>query len=107
MRAGLSRDDSRPEPPPSPLLSVALMSGYLATPEKSLIDLLYLSNTRSRLFASLPELELPDTFRFDEVQRWQSSIRSQMKRTVVGNRLRRLIDSPVLQDTTLGLEHPA
>lgn len=77
-----------------------LMGGYattddvhLATPEKSLVDLLYLSNTRSRLFARLPELEFPDTFRFDEAERWRSTIRSQMKRTMVGDRLRRLIDA--------------
>jgi predicted transcriptional regulator of viral defense system len=34
----------------------------VATPEKALADLLYLSPARSRLFASLPELELPKRF---------------------------------------------
>jgi hypothetical protein len=35
----------------------------LALPEKALIDCLYLSPTRGRLFASLPEVELPRGFR--------------------------------------------
>ncbi len=35
----------------------------LASPEKALVDFLYLSTTRSRLFARLPELELPKSFR--------------------------------------------
>jgi len=82
-------------------LPPALMGGYvttgevhLATPEKALIDLLYLSNTRSRLFAWLPELELPAAFSFDEAERWQAAIPSQMKRTMVRDRLRRLIATP-------------
>jgi predicted transcriptional regulator of viral defense system len=35
---------------------------HIASPEKALLDLLYLSPARSRLFASQPELELPHTF---------------------------------------------
>jgi predicted transcriptional regulator of viral defense system len=35
----------------------------VATPEKALADLLYLSPGRSRLFASFPELDLPKSFR--------------------------------------------
>jgi predicted transcriptional regulator of viral defense system len=34
----------------------------LATPEKALVDVLYLGPARSRLFRALPELELPRTF---------------------------------------------
>jgi len=34
----------------------------VATREKALLDLLYLSATRTRLFAALPELELPRAF---------------------------------------------
>ncbi len=76
-----------------------LMSGFettddvhLATPEKALIDLLYLGNPRSRLFAHLPELEIPYGFRFDEAERWQASIRSTMKRTMVQRRWQRLLE---------------
>jgi predicted transcriptional regulator of viral defense system len=35
----------------------------LASPEKALVDFLYLSPARSRMFAALPELELPRGFR--------------------------------------------
>ena len=35
----------------------------VATPEKALADILYLAPARSRLFASLPELERPKSFR--------------------------------------------
>lgn len=34
----------------------------MATPEKALFDVLYLSATRSRIFAALPEVELPRRF---------------------------------------------
>jgi len=37
--------------------------GRLATPEKALVDFLYLTPARSRLFRALPELEWPKTFR--------------------------------------------
>jgi predicted transcriptional regulator of viral defense system len=37
--------------------------GRLATPEKALVDFLYLTPARSRLFRALPELEWPTTFR--------------------------------------------
>jgi predicted transcriptional regulator of viral defense system len=34
----------------------------IATPEKALVDVLYLSPARSRLFSRLPEVEVPRTF---------------------------------------------
>ena len=34
----------------------------MATPEKALVDFLYLGSAKSRLFAALPELELPPNF---------------------------------------------
>ena len=34
----------------------------IASPEKALLDALYLRPARSRLFRALPELELPRTF---------------------------------------------
>jgi hypothetical protein len=40
----------------------------LATPEKALFDLAYLSGGRSRLFTSVPELELPRGFRSQELR---------------------------------------
>jgi len=37
--------------------------GKIATPEKALIDFLYLSPARTRLFQALPELDLPKRFK--------------------------------------------
>lgn len=58
----------------------------MATPEKALLDVFYLSGVRSRLFASLPELTLPRDFRFHLAQRWIRRIPSARLRTLVGRR---------------------
>lgn len=42
----------------------------LATPEKALLDTLYLAPARSRLFAHLPEIELPERFDRDRIRNW-------------------------------------
>lgn len=62
----------------------------LATAEKALFDLLYLSGTRSRRFRTLPELELPTTFRPGRVRTWIRRIPSQRMRTLVTRRLREI-----------------
>jgi hypothetical protein len=54
---------------------------------KALVDFLYLSPTRSRLFAALPELELPRSFRRREAQRWVGRIPSGRMRTIVEREL--------------------
>ena len=59
----------------------------LASPEKALVDLLYLSPTRGRLFAALPELELPRGFRPAEARRWVRRIPSRRLKTIVARRL--------------------
>jgi predicted transcriptional regulator of viral defense system len=41
----------------------------LATPEKALFDMAYLAGGASRLFTTVPELELPRGFRWAEVRR--------------------------------------
>jgi predicted transcriptional regulator of viral defense system len=41
----------------------------IARPEKALLDVLYLSPTRTRLFAKLPEVERPDGFDVEEAHR--------------------------------------
>jgi hypothetical protein len=53
----------------------------LATPEKALLDTLYLAPARSRLFAHLPEVELPRHFDHRQVTSW-------VKRIPVGPRRR-------------------
>ncbi|MGA2015542.1 MAG: hypothetical protein ABSH26_01205 [Opitutaceae bacterium] len=55
----------------------------MATAEKALFDLLYLGPTRLRLFASLPEMELPRSFRWAEVSRWTNKIAGKSRRAFV------------------------
>ncbi len=59
----------------------------LALPEKALIDFLYLSPTRARLFTALPELELPRGFRRRVAREWVRRIPSWRLRTIVARRL--------------------
>ena len=69
----------------------ALFGGYetagdgtkVATAEKALFDLLYLSPTRTRLFTTLPEMELPRSFRWAEVKGWIGKIAGKSRRTFV------------------------
>jgi predicted transcriptional regulator of viral defense system len=74
----------------------ALFGGYeitddgakVATPEKALFDVVYLSPTRSRLFVSLPELELPKSFRWAEVNGWAKKIAGKSRRTFVEQKIK-------------------
>lgn len=59
----------------------------LALPEKALVDFFYLSPTRGRLFAALPEVELPRGFRRNVAREWAQRIPSRRLRTIVANRL--------------------
>jgi predicted transcriptional regulator of viral defense system len=63
----------------------------LAVPEKALLDTLYLVPARSRLFARLPEVELPERFSRAEARRWLARIPSRSRRTMVARRLDRLL----------------
>ena len=59
----------------------------LATPEKALLDTLYLAPTRSRLFAHLPEVELPEHFDRDRIRYWVRRIPAGLRRKSVEQRL--------------------
>jgi predicted transcriptional regulator of viral defense system len=59
----------------------------LATAEKALFDVAYLSGGRSRLFTSLPELELSRKFRKSELSRWLKKIPSERGRTLTERKL--------------------
>lgn len=59
----------------------------VATAEKALFDLLYLGPTRSRLFASLPEMELPKAFSWAEIAGWTKKIKGRSRRTFVERKL--------------------
>lgn len=63
----------------------------VAMPEKALVDTLYLSCTKSRLFARLPELELPQNFHVREARRWVARIPAAYRRTMVERRLDALL----------------
>jgi predicted transcriptional regulator of viral defense system len=63
----------------------------LATPEKALLDTLYLGPTRSRMFAHLPEIEIPRGFDRRKAQEWVARIPLGPRRVSVEQRLDRLL----------------
>jgi len=63
----------------------------IATAEKALFDFAYLSSGRSRLFTSLPELELPPRFQRRELSRWVAKIPSERSRTLTARKLEGLL----------------
>ncbi len=65
----------------------------MARAEKALLDVLYLVTARSRLFARLPELELPRGFRVRECRRWIARIPAAYRRKMVANRLEAILAS--------------
>jgi predicted transcriptional regulator of viral defense system len=66
---------------------------HLATPEKALLDILYLGQARSRLFAHLPEVELPRQFDRDRIEYWVRRIPPGPRRTSVERRLKELLQA--------------
>ena len=46
----------------------------IASPEKALFDVFYLSGTKPRTFSSLPAVELPDDFDFGRVRNWTRKV---------------------------------
>jgi predicted transcriptional regulator of viral defense system len=63
----------------------------MATPEKALLDFLYMGPAKSKLFRSLPELELPKKFNFRNVHRMIQQINSPRRRTLVERRFQELM----------------
>jgi predicted transcriptional regulator of viral defense system len=66
-------------------------SGRLATPEKALVDFLYLTPTRSKLFRALPELEWPRRFRASVARSIVRRIVPSRRRTLVARKLEELL----------------
>jgi hypothetical protein len=62
----------------------------LATPEKALLDALYVAAARSRLFARLPELELAPAFDEKTAREWLRRP-PRYRRTMVGRRLEQIL----------------
>ncbi len=63
----------------------------LAMPEKALLDALYLGPARSRMFAHLPEIEIPKSFDRRKAREWVARIPAGPRRTSVEQRLVRLV----------------
>jgi len=63
----------------------------LATPEKALLDVLYLTPARSRLFAALPEVEIPRRFDRTAARKWLARMRPGPRREAVRRRLEALL----------------
>jgi predicted transcriptional regulator of viral defense system len=66
--------------------------GRLATPEKALVDFLYLSPARSNLFRALPELEWPKRFSVRAARAIVKRIEPVRRRTLVSRALERLLE---------------
>ncbi|MBP1635078.1 MAG: hypothetical protein H6Q10_1652 [Acidobacteria bacterium] len=66
--------------------------GRLATPEKALVDFLYLTPARSQLFRALPELEWPKRFSRRRARRIVGRIGPVRRRTLVARRLEGLLE---------------
>ncbi len=71
--------------------SVGKRSIKMAIPEKALLDCLYLIPASSRLFARLPELELPESFDGRLALEMVERVPTQRLRTVILQRLRPLL----------------
>lgn len=62
----------------------------MASPEKALVDTLYLFPARSQLFRSLPEIEFPRSFRWTAAHRFAQAIPGQSRKSMVLTRLQAL-----------------
>lgn len=59
----------------------------IATAEKALFDTLYLAPGRSRLFARLPELEIPVEFRWEQLREFASLVKFDRRRVHIERRI--------------------
>jgi len=71
----------------------------IASPEKALVDFLYLGPARSRLFRALPELELPRQFSRPATRDIASRIVSPRRREMVERGLQDLFDGAAARRT--------
>ena len=63
----------------------------IASPEKALIDIFYLSQTKTGLFKTLPEVELPKNFKISVANKMIAKITSIRKKTLVQHRFTEFI----------------
>lgn len=65
----------------------------IASPEKALVDFLYLAPARSSLFRALPEVEFPRRFSSRLARSWTNRIASPRRRTMVARSLGHILGS--------------
>lgn len=65
-------------------------SFLIATPEKALIDSLYLSSRRKKQFGTFPELQFPEEFSFKKARQWTQRIPERKIRSYVLEKLKTL-----------------
>lgn len=65
----------------------------IATPEKALVDFLYLGPAKTKLFRALPEVEFPRGFRVSVARRFIDAIRGPGRRTHVRRSFERLLSA--------------
>lgn len=70
---------------------VGRAGGRLATPEKALVDFLYLTPARTRLFRALPELEWPKAFKPSVARSIVRRIEPASRRRTVSRKLEELL----------------
>lgn len=63
----------------------------MASPEKALLDVFYLSPARSRLFTKLPEVELPKGFSWKKLREMVQQIPFPQRRTLVERRVAEML----------------
>ncbi len=67
----------------------------MALPEKALLDILYLSQSKSRLFAVLPEIEFPEKFSINKAYSMIRKIADTRRRSLVRSRFQLLLDQKI------------
>lgn len=67
-------------------------SFLIATPEKALVDSLYLSGRRKKQFGHFPELHFGKEFDFRKARQWVGRIRGKAIRRYVSERLKKVIN---------------
>lgn len=76
--------------PPELFKGFELLSGSdakIATPEKAIFDLLYLSPGRSRVFSKLPELTIPPRFQWKRLREYTELVKSPGRRAFIASRI--------------------
>lgn len=62
----------------------------IATAEKALFDTLYLAPARSRLFARLPELDIPRNFRWQDLRQFAERVQFPKRRVHIERRIEQI-----------------